>query len=94
VIEITVHYHNILRARAGVASEMVTLSEGATLLDLLNGVAEARGAALREVVFAADGAVSSHLVAFRNKHLLPVHRRDAQLSDGDEVMLFPAIAGG
>lgn len=93
-IHITVQYHNILRARAGISAETLDMPEGSTLRDLLHHVAETHGPVLREVLFTADGAVSSHLVVFRNRHLLPATDRDAMLADGDELLLFPAIAGG
>jgi len=93
-IRVTVQYHNILRARAGIASETLDLPEGITLRGLLQHVAETHGSVLREVLFSAEGAVSSHLVVFRNRQLLPAMDRDAVLADGDELMLFPAIAGG
>ena len=93
-IQITVQFHNILRARAGIASETLDLPAGITLRELLQQVTETHGPVLREVLFTAEGAVSSHLVVFRNRQLLPATDRDALLADGDELMLFPAIAGG
>jgi len=93
-IDITIQYHNILRARAGVAFEMLSVPEGITLRDVLRQVAEAHGVALQEVLFTTEGAVSSHLVVFCNRQLLPATERDVVLTDGDELMLFPAIAGG
>ena len=93
-IQITVQYHNILRARAGIASETLDLPAGITLRELLQQVTETHGPVLLEVLFTAEGAVSSHLVMFRNRQLLPATDRDALLADGDELMLFPAIAGG
>ena len=93
-IRVFVQYYNILRARAGVASETLDLPNGATLRELLNHLAEAHGPVLREVLFTREGAVQSHLVVFRNRELLPATDRDTVLADGDELMLFPAIAGG
>ena len=91
---ISVQYYNMLRARAGIASEMLDLPDGATLRELLHHIAETHGPVLREMLFTREGAVQSHLVVFRNRELLPATDRDAVLADGDELMLFPAIAGG
>jgi molybdopterin converting factor small subunit len=49
---------------------------------------------LREALFSPDGSVVSHLVIFRNRKLVPQDGHHLLLADGDELMLFPAIAGG
>ena len=39
-------------------------------------------------------SVVSHLVIFRNRKLVPQDQYHLVLGDGDELLLFPAIAGG
>ena len=58
-IQITVQYHNILRARAGIVAETLDLPAGITLRELLQQVTETHGPVLREVLFTAEGAVSA-----------------------------------
>ena len=94
MIAVTVRYHNILRRAAGIVDELVTLPEDAALRDLLEHLAQSHGPALREMLFAPDGAVSSHLVIFRRRKLVRREQLGEPLDDGEELMLFPAIAGG
>jgi MoaD family protein len=89
-----IRYHNVLRHRTGVKEETVRLPNGAHLGSLLESLAERHGQALRDMVFAPDGAISTHLVVMRNGKLVPHDSSDEWLSDGDELMLFPVISGG
>ena len=94
MITVSVRYHNMLRRRAGVEQETITLGEGASLRAGLNHLADRHGPHLQQMLFSPQGDIVSHLVVFRNRKLVPHKRFDEPLSDGDELMLFPAIAGG
>jgi molybdopterin converting factor small subunit len=93
-ISVGVRYHNMLRRRAGVEQETIVLPEGASLLRALECLADRHGKRLSEMLFSADGSVVSHLVIFRNRKLVLQDGHSLLLVDGDELMLFPAIAGG
>ncbi len=94
LITIGVRYHNMLRHRAGVAWETIELPADIELQRALEHLAARHGPALGEMLFAPDGGISSHLVVFVNQELVPPAQRTITLSDGDELMLFPAISGG
>jgi molybdopterin converting factor small subunit len=94
MITVSVRYHNMLRRRAGVEQETITLGEGTSLRAGLNHLADRHGPHLQQMLFSPQGDIVSHLVVFRNRKLVPHKRFDEPLSDGDELMLFPAIAGG
>lgn len=94
MITVTVRYHNLLRRLTGFAEEALTLSAGASLRDLLEALAHSHGPPLREMLFEPDGRVSLHLVIFHNRQLVRLSQHDATLSDGDVLMLFPALSGG
>jgi MoaD family protein len=94
MIAVSVRYHNMLRRRTGVEQETITLPEGTALRTALERLADRHGSHLREMLFAPEGDVASHLVIFRNRKLMAHDQHDEPLSDGDELMLFPAIAGG
>jgi molybdopterin converting factor small subunit len=94
MITVSVRYHNMLRHRTGVEGEVVELPDGTDLSAVLEILAERHGQSLRQMLFAPDGSVSPHLVIFGNGQLLPQDQRLSPLSDGDELMLFPAISGG
>jgi molybdopterin converting factor small subunit len=94
MMEIHIHYHNMLRRRAGVERETIQLPEETSLYGALDHVAGRYGAHLREMLFAPDGTVANHLVVFHNGQLARQDARTVPLADGDELMLFPVISGG
>ena len=94
MITVQVRYNNILRSAAGVTEEMVQVPSDASLLDLLGQLSDSHESRLKTLLFEADGSVVSHLVVFRNQKLVTQDRYKLQLSDGDELMLFPAVSGG
>ncbi|MDY7078358.1 MAG: MoaD/ThiS family protein [Chloroflexota bacterium] len=94
MIAVSVRYHNMLRRRTGVEQETITLTKGTSLRAALEHLADRHASRLREMLFASDGSIVSHLVIFRNRKLVSQDQHHLVLVDGDELMLFPAIAGG
>jgi len=94
MISVTVRYHNLLLRIAGVAGETISLPAGASLHDALERLAQRHEPPLREMLFEPEGDISPHLAIFCNRRLVRPDQHDAPLADGDELMLFPAIAGG
>jgi molybdopterin converting factor small subunit len=93
-IAVSVRYYNVFRLRVGIERETIALAEGTSLRTALERLAGRHGSVLREMLFAPDGSVASHLIVFRNRKLVPHDARHLPLADGDELMLFPAVAGG
>ena len=94
MITVSIRYHNMLLRRAGVEQETITLHEGTSLRAGLNHLADRHGPHLKQMLFSPQGDIVSHLVVFRNRKLVSRKQFDDPLSNGDELMLFPAIAGG
>ncbi|NLE44436.1 MAG: MoaD/ThiS family protein [Chloroflexi bacterium] len=94
MMRIHVKYHNILRQRAGTDGETLRVPVGSSVRDVLRLAADTHGPLLEEMLFAASGAISSHLVVFRDRTLLRIAEHDEPLADDVELLLFPAIAGG
>jgi molybdopterin converting factor small subunit len=93
-IAVSVRYHNMLRRRVGIEQETITVADGTLLHNVLEILADRHGPRLREMLFSPEGSIVSHLVIFRNRKLVPQDQYQLVLGDGDELMLFPAIAGG
>ncbi len=93
-IAVHVRYHNILRNRAGVDQETVTLPAGASIRAVLEHLADRHGPVLRETFFTPAGDIVSYLVIFRNRQLVGPDEHRSPLADGDELLLFPAVSGG
>ena len=93
MITVKVRYFNLLALHAGTRQQIVEIPGDASLTDLILKVSSVNPPAFREVVL-QNGLPSQHLRVFHNGN--PVFENDLnhQLADGDEVMLFPAVAGG
>ncbi len=93
MIQVKVRYFNILAAYAGTSKEFVEMTEGATILDVLLYIAQNNPASFREITL-QDGKPSPHLRVFRNNQLMDPDSFSTNLLKGDEILLFPAVAGG
>ena len=94
MICVSVRYHSILRHRAGVEQETVTLPQGTSLLALLVHLVAHQSPGLQELLLTPEGTVTPGLVIFRNGQLVRQDQRDLTMADGDELKLFPMISGG
>lgn len=94
MISVDVRYHNILRRHTGVRTDSLSLRAGTRLGEALERVGERHGPHLRDMLFSPEGDIASHLVVFCNGRLVHGDRAGFQLSDGDQLMLFPATSGG
>lgn len=94
MISVNVRYHNILRRHVGVRADSLCLPDNTRLGQALELVVERHGPHLRDLLLSAEGGIASHLVVFCNGRLIHGDREGFQLSDGDQLMLFPATSGG
>lgn len=99
-MRVTVRYYNIMATLAGCRQQTVDLPEGSTLLALLDDLVSGRTPELAGMIFQdrgrGGGAVrlGAYLRMFLNGRLAREADLDGSLHEGDELMLFPAIAGG
>ena len=93
-ITVTVHYYNMLRLHAGLASERLELPAGTEVVDAIRVLADRHGTVFAEMLLSPSGGLASHLVVFVNQQLAFPGGPVPPLAAGDEVKLFPAISGG
>ena len=93
-ITVNVRYHNLLRRAAGVDAQQLSLPGGSSVREALEALAADSSEALRSLLFTTGGKVVPYLVVFRNQKLVTHDRFGIELSDGDELKLFPAVSGG
>jgi len=93
MIKVNVRYFNILAAYAGTRKQSVELKEGTTIFDLILKLSQSNSSTFQEVVL-QDGAPSPHLRVFRNDQLVNPDFFNTTLLESDEILLFPAVAGG
>jgi len=92
-LTVRVRYFNVLANYAGMKRAEVTVPTGTTVREFLAHLTETNPEAFRRALV-RDGELTSYLRVFRNESLVAAAAVDAALADGDELMLFPAIAGG
>lgn len=71
--------------------------EAASIRDILNHLSESFGKDLTDLIFEpGTGELASHTHLFVNgrRYLSLPDKLDTQLNDGDEIALFPPLAGG
>ncbi|MDY7040495.1 MAG: MoaD/ThiS family protein [Chloroflexota bacterium] len=92
-ITVTLRYYNIIKDAVGRASETLELPAGTTPTDVIVSLCQ-RYPHLRSIALRPDGRLAPHLRVFLNGQVARPQHLANPLSDGDEVMLFPAIGGG
>lgn len=93
MITVSVYFFNILAASAGTKKETIHPDDGTTILQLVLALAERLPGSFRSVVI-HDGRLSQYIRIFHNQKLVGQAELERCLADGDELMLFPAVAGG
>lgn len=91
-MKVTVEFFGQAREAAGLAREVVQVSDGCSVGQLLETLAAARPKLARFLI-AADGSISKSLAVARNDRQVQEIDREL-LTDNDEVILMPAVSGG
>ncbi len=92
-IVVRVRYFNVLADYAGTKRAEVMVPAGTTLRAFLDHLIEINPEPFRRALSRGE-MLNSYLRVFRNERVVAPADFDAPLADGDEVMLFPAVAGG
>ena len=93
MITIQVRYFNILIAFTSCKEETVSFQAAPSLLEIIHFLAAKYPGGFAQVVL-QEGKLAPHLRIFINNKTHGWQDGDVLLNDGDEVMLFPAVAGG
>ncbi len=91
---VRVRYYNILRDATGRAEETLPAPALITLRGFLRNVVAQRHPSVGTLLILADGEISPYTRIFRNGEVVSLTGLDEHLNDGDEIRLFPAVAGG
>ncbi len=92
-IKVRVRYFNVLADYAGCKRAEVALPAGSSLRQLLDRLVETNSVSFRRAVKSGP-SFNAYLRVFCNDRLVGEQELDAAVADGDEVLLFPAVAGG
>jgi molybdopterin converting factor small subunit len=90
-IRISLKYYNIVADLLERKKEQRRVPDGTTISDMLKNLAQ-ENSSFAKLALTTDGEVSQHLRLFRaGQAVLDLHE---PLNEGDEILIFPAIAGG
>lgn len=92
-IVVQVRYFNVLADYAGTRRAEVSVPAGMTVRALLRNLSDINPEAFRRAV-SPGGVLNSYIRVFRNDQLVAEAAFDSPLAEGDEILLFPAVAGG
>ncbi|MDH7488511.1 MAG: MoaD/ThiS family protein [Anaerolineae bacterium] len=93
-IHVRVRYYNVLRDAAQRGEETFAVAAGMTLRGLLRDVVARARPRVGEVLLLRTGEISPYTRFFWNGAVVGEADLDRTLQEGDEVHIFPAIAGG
>jgi len=92
---IRVKYYSVFRSITGRASEELTCEGSMPIKDFLNQVAVKYGHRMRARLLDETGAARHNVMIVVNSKVVERLRNGvAELHDGDEVSIFPAMGGG
>lgn len=93
-MRVKVSFLGILRDKMGGPSVEVELAEGATFQDLMEGLAPFVEDKLSDWAWDPEAQRFSPRIMVSRSKVVGGYEDDTVLSDGEEVMVFPPLAGG
>jgi len=94
-LEVELRYYAMVRDAAGKRSETLALSNGATVMDLINHLIDLYGDRFRGYVYDGEGRLIDYLMFSVNEvDIRSLDGFDTVLRDGDRVLVMPPIGGG
>lgn len=92
-MNVTVEYAAQVKRAAGVASELLAVSEQTTAQDLVRQVAAARGGAFADLIFSGDGQLHPSILLFVGDDQI-AWSEPVSLRDRDVVTILSPVSGG
>jgi MoaD family protein len=93
MITVRVRYFNMLGTFTGCKEESLSFPSPVTLLELVHFISNKYPGGFAQVAL-IEGGLAPHLRIFVNNKPLGWQDGETIMNHGDEVMLFPAVAGG
>lgn len=93
-MKIKVKYFNMLRELVGIKEEYYTFSSSPTIQALLEEACSKHQQKLKDKLLDTEGKMKPAILIFLNSQLVNHTKLNQNLSDNDEVYLFPVISGG
>lgn len=93
-MKIKVKYFNMLREFVGVKEEYYTFSSIPTIQALLEETCSQHQEKLKDKLLDTEGKMKPAILIFLNSQIVNHNELNQNLSDNDEIYLFPVISGG
>lgn len=92
-MKVTLRYFNILNTYTNCRSETIEFTEPLTLEQLVCNLAQRFPPGFSQIAL-HEGKLAPHFRIFLNGKPMSIKEAEVQVQDGDEIMMFPAVAGG
>ncbi|MFH1581947.1 MAG: MoaD/ThiS family protein [Pseudomonadota bacterium] len=93
-MKIKVKYFNMLREFVGIKEEYYKFSSSPTIQALLEEACSRNQKKLKDKLLDTEGKLKPAILIFLNSQIVNHNELNQNLSDNDEVYLFPVIGGG
>ncbi|GBC70303.1 hypothetical protein HRbin02_00067 [Candidatus Calditenuaceae archaeon HR02] len=94
MITVKTKYYAYLRELTGIREEEITLSEGATVLTLIEYLVKKYGASFKSYILADNMGLKPSIVIAINGVKISDDPLNRRLRDGDTLVILPPISGG
>lgn len=85
----------MIASLGGKKKQMIQIREGSNMMDLMEVLIERHGSLIKDRVFHLDKTIKKDITILLNgRNILALQGFETKLTDGDEVLLFPPLAGG
>jgi MoaD family protein len=92
-MKVTLRYFNVLTLYTNCKTETIDLDVPLSLEQLVIELTQRFPAGFSQIAL-QEGRLSPHFRIFLNGKPMSIKEAEVLLQDGDEIMMFPAVAGG
>ncbi|MEN6436332.1 MAG: MoaD/ThiS family protein [Anaerolineaceae bacterium] len=92
-MKVTLRYFNILNIYTNCRIETVEYDAPLSLQQLVINLAQRFSPGFSQIAL-HEGKLAPHFRIFINGKPMSIEDTEVQIQDGDEIMMFPAVAGG
>lgn len=92
-MKINVKFYSFIKDAAGTGKESLEINEGTTLAGLIDFLISKYGEKFKEIIL-KEGRLNPHIKIFCSEKLINENYLSLLMEDGDEILIFPPVAGG
>ena len=94
-MKVKVRFFAELREIVGIKEKILEVTNSPTIYNVLNLLVNIYGKTFEEKIFDEKGGLSeNYIILLNGKNIRLLKGLDTTLQDGDEIAIFPPVAGG